>query len=132
MRIVLADIEQSALDQAQSEMRAAGAEVVGVRTDVSDGAKVKVLADRALEAFGAVHIVCNNAGVASLGAPAWEQSEADWRWVIDVNLWGVIHGIRAFVPIMLKQGDDGHVVNTSSLAGLIALPNAGPYHASKF
>jgi len=132
MRIVLADIEQSALDQAQSEMRAAGADVVGVRTDVSDGAQVKALADRALEAFGAVHIICNNAGVASLGAPAWEQTEADWRWVIDVNLWGVIHGIRTFVPIMLSQGDEGHVVNTASLAGLFAMPNAGPYHATKF
>jgi NAD(P)-dependent dehydrogenase (short-subunit alcohol dehydrogenase family) len=132
MKIVLADIEEPALDEVERDMRENGANVIAVRTDVSNGAQVKALAGRALEAFGAVHIVCNNAGVASLPAPVWEQTEADWRWVIDVNLWGVIHGIRTFLPILLEQGGEGHVVNTASLSGLIALPNAGPYDATKF
>ena len=131
-RLVLADLTDAAMGDIAEELRAKGADVLTVPTDVTSLDAVRALADAAERRFGAVHIVCNNAGVASHGGPAWEQSEADWRWVIDVNLWGVIYGIRAFLPIMLARGDDGHVVNTASLAGLIALPNAGPYHASKF
>jgi NAD(P)-dependent dehydrogenase (short-subunit alcohol dehydrogenase family) len=132
VKIVLADIEQSALDRAVSEMQAAGAKVIGVKTDVSDYAQVEALAQRTLEAFGAVHIVCNNAGVSCEAAPSWEMTDQDWRWVINVNLWGVIHGIRAFVPIMIRQDDEGHVINTASLAGLVAMPTVAPYHATKF
>ena len=132
MNVVLADIEQSALDGAVSEMRAAGAKVIGVTTDVSEFAQVEALAHRTVKEFGAVHIICNNAGVSAGPAPSWELTDADWRWVINVNLWGVIHGIRAFVPIMIKQDDEGHVVNTASLAGLVAMPTVAPYHATKF
>ena len=132
MRIVLADIEQSALDRAVDEMRTAGAEVIGVKTDVADCGQVEALAARTVEAFGGVHILCNNAGVASDGATSWQQSAKDWQWVMGVNLWSVIHGIRTFVPLMLEQNDEGHIVNTASLAGLFAMPMAAPYHVTKF
>jgi len=132
MRIVLADIETAALERAVEEMKHAGAEVIGVPTDVSHYEQIDALARRTIEAFGAVHILCNNAGVASDGAPSWRQSAQDWQWVINVNLWSVIHGIRAFVPLMLEQNEEGHVVNTASLAGLLAMPMAAPYHVTKF
>ena len=132
MKVVLADVEQVALDQAEREMREAGcAAIIGVRTDVADASQVKALAERTLEAFGAVHIVCNNAGVGSRFGPLWEQSEADWAWVLNVNLQGVLNGIRTFVPILLAQQDEGHVINTASLAGLMASPFMGPYNVSK-
>jgi NAD(P)-dependent dehydrogenase (short-subunit alcohol dehydrogenase family) len=132
MRIVLADIEAPALERAVDDMQQNGAEVIGVCADVSHYEQVEALAARAVEAFGGVHILCNNAGVASNGAPAWKQSAKDWEWVINVNLWSVIHGIRAFVPRMLSQDEEGHVVNTASLAGLLAMPLAAPYHVTKF
>ena len=88
------------------------------------------LARAALEAFGAVHVVCNNAGVAPLGA-VWEAAESDWRWALGVNLWGVIHGVRVFTPILLEQGDEGHIVNTASVAGFIAPPGMGVYNVTK-
>ena len=132
MRIVLADIEAAALERAVDEMQRNGADVIGVPADVSHFDQVDALAARAVEAFGGVHILCNNAGVASNGAPSWAQSAKDWEWVINVNLWSVIHGIRAFVPRMLHQNDEGHVVNTASLAGLLAMPQAAPYHVTKF
>jgi NAD(P)-dependent dehydrogenase (short-subunit alcohol dehydrogenase family) len=131
MRIVLADIEQSPLDRAVAEMNASGAQVIGVRTDVADYSQLEALAQESIETFGAIHILCNNAGVASQPANSWEQTGKDWKWVLDVNLWGIINGIRAFVPIMLKQDDEGHVINTASLAGLLSMPGAAPYHASK-
>jgi NAD(P)-dependent dehydrogenase (short-subunit alcohol dehydrogenase family) len=131
MRIVLADIEGPALKRAVAEMKASGATVIGVRTDVSQAAQVQALADQALGAFGAVHIVCNNAGVGGNGGPSWQLTEPEWKWVLDVNLWGVIHGVRTFVPILLEQ-EEGHVVNTASLAGLLAPPGIAPYNASKF
>jgi len=93
-------------------------------------ADVDALAQRTLEAFGAVHIVCNNAGIAPLGV-VWENSVADWQWALGVNLWGVIHGVRVFTPILLRQGDEGHVVNTASVAGLIAPPGMGMYNVTK-
>lgn len=132
MKIVLADIEQGALDRAVEELRSKGVRAAGVVCDVASAEQVGELARRSVEAFGGVHIICNNAGVASDPVPSWEQTEKDWQWVLNVNLMGVIHGIRAFVPIMLAQGDEGHVVNTASLAGLLAMPQAAPYHASKF
>jgi len=101
-----------------------------VPTDVSDAASVQALADRSFERFGAVHLLCNNAGVFT-GGSLWDAPLADYAWVLGVNLWGVIHGVRSFLPRMLAQGEVGHVVNTSSMAGLTALPFAGIYHTSK-
>jgi len=101
-----------------------------VVTDVSDAASVRELRDRALERFGAVHLVHNNAGIGT-GGPIWDFSEEDWRWIIGVNQWGVIHGIATFVPLLMEQGE-GHVVNTASIAGLTTTAFLGPYHATKF
>lgn len=129
MKIVIADIEEAALAQATAEMEAQGANVTGVRCDVSDPASVDALARAALDATGAVHVLCNNAGVAGEAAPTWERSLEDWDWVMGVNLRGVLHGVRSFVPIMIEQGDEGHVVNTASMAGLI--PGGGTYGVSK-
>ncbi len=120
MKVVLADVEKGALAQAEAEMREKSATVLSVLTDVSNGADVEKLAQETLNAFGAVHVVCNNAGVADRGGPIWQKTLADWEWVMGANLWGVIHGVRVFVPIMLEQGDEGHIVNTASVAGLMA------------
>ena len=102
---------------------------MGVVTDVSDAASVRALRDQALDRFGAVHLVHNNAGI-GLGGPIWEVSEEDWRWILGVNLWGVVHGIATFMPLLIEQGE-GHVVNTASIAGLITAPFLGPYNATK-
>ncbi|HXW62084.1 MAG TPA: SDR family NAD(P)-dependent oxidoreductase [Candidatus Acidoferrales bacterium] len=131
MRVVIADIETEALAAAEREVRSMGSTVLAVRTDVSKSQDVEALAASALNAFGSVHIVCNNAGVAGTSGPLWERSIGDWQWVMGVNVWGVIHGIHTFVPIMLKQGEDAHVVNTASVAGLISRPFGGIYHATK-
>jgi NAD(P)-dependent dehydrogenase (short-subunit alcohol dehydrogenase family) len=129
MKVVLADIEEAALADAVAGLTASGAEAVGVVTDVSDAVSVHHLRDRALAAFGAVHLVHNNAGVGA-GGPIWEVSEEEWRWVIGVNLMGVVHGIAAFVPLLIEQGE-GHVVNTASIAGLTNPGMLGPYTATK-
>jgi NAD(P)-dependent dehydrogenase (short-subunit alcohol dehydrogenase family) len=131
MRVVLADVEEPALGDAERAITATGAEAIAVRTDVSDAAAVEALAQRTVERFGGVHVVCNNAGVGSSNS-SWEEPLEDWNWVLGVNLHGVINGIRSFVPIMLRQGDEGHIVNTASVAGL--LPGAAPasYTASKY
>ncbi len=112
------------------ELRAAGAEVTTQVTDVSNGEAVDALAATAVDALGAVHLVCNNAGVGG-GGPIDQLTTADWEWVLGVNLWGVIHGMRVFLPLLLAQ-DEGHIVNTASMAGLVAGPFMGPYNASKF
>jgi NAD(P)-dependent dehydrogenase (short-subunit alcohol dehydrogenase family) len=130
MNIVLADVEPDALARAEAEMKAAGAEVLAVRTDVSKAAEVEALAQKTLAAFGAVHLVANNAGVAPLGS-AWENSVADWEWTLGVNLWGVIHGVRVFTPIMLAQGGAAHIVNTASVSGLISPPGSAMYNVTK-
>jgi NAD(P)-dependent dehydrogenase (short-subunit alcohol dehydrogenase family) len=130
MKLVLADVEAAALEAAASSLEEAGHEVDGVRTDVTEARQVDALAARALDRFGAVHVVCNNAGVVTM-KPIWEQSLEDWAWVLGVDLWGVIHGVRTFVPIMLEQGEPGHVVNTASIAGLLPSPTIGPYNAAK-
>jgi len=127
---VVADIEQAALDRAVAEMKAKGAEVAGKRTDVSRAEDVEALAKFAADTFGAVHVACNNAGV-GMGGSAWQMTVKDWEWMLGVNLWGVIHGIRTFVPIMIAQGDDCHVVNTASGAGLHSRPFLGMYAATK-
>jgi NAD(P)-dependent dehydrogenase (short-subunit alcohol dehydrogenase family) len=130
MKVVLADIEAGALEVAEKELREEGAEVVGVVTDVSDPAAVEALAQRTLDAFGAVHLLHNNAGVAA-GGFIWQCTVADWKWVLGVNLWGVIHGVHTFVPIMLEGGEEGHIVNTASAAGLTSPPFLGPYNVTK-
>jgi NAD(P)-dependent dehydrogenase (short-subunit alcohol dehydrogenase family) len=130
MKVVIADVEKPALDKAVEEIRAGGAEVIGVECDVSKQEAVDAVAQQALDAFGAVHVLCNNAGVGGAGGKAtWECTLDDWNWVLGVNLMGVIHGIRSFVPIMLEQADEGHIVNTASMAGLI--PGGGGYGVSK-
>jgi NAD(P)-dependent dehydrogenase (short-subunit alcohol dehydrogenase family) len=129
-RIVLADIEPGALEEATRALRASGATALAVPTDVSKAEQVQALADRAVAELGRVDVVCNNAGVAISG-PLWEHSLADWEWLLGVNLWGVIHGIRTFVPLMLRQGGEGHVVNTGSVAGLTSNPFMGIYNATK-
>src|SRR6185295_248928 len=131
MRVVLADVEQAALDQAEREMTDAGATVMAVRTDVSKLADVQALAQKTVERFGAVHVLCNNAGVGG-GGGTWDATLEDWEWVLGVNLWGVIHGGRTFVPIMLAQGDECHIVNTASVAGLIAGAAGSSYTVSKY
>lgn len=132
MHVVLADVEAAPLAQAERELRARGVKTLAVRTDVSKAEEVAALADRTLATFGAVHVVCNNAGVGGENAPVWEIPLEGWQWTFGVNLWGVIHGIRTFVPIMLRQGTEGHVVNTASMAGHLSLPFLSPYHATKF
>ena len=131
MRVVIADVEVGALEETAAEVETAGAEVVVVPTDVSRADQVDALSRIAYERFGAVHLLCNNAGVFQAGI-SWQRSLSDWEWVLGVNLWGVLHGIRSFVPRMLEGGDEGHVVNTSSLAGLITGAYSAPYITSKF
>ncbi len=131
MRVVMADVEAPALDEAAAKLRAAGGEVLAVVTDVSKGDQVDRLAEEARGAFGNVHVLCNNAGVGAGGLVA-DLTTADWEWVLGVNLWGVIHGLRAFLPGMLASGEEGHVVNTASLAGHVSAPFMAPYSASKF
>ncbi len=130
-KLVIVDIEQAALDAAEAALRAAGADVLAVRADVSKAADVEMSAARANERFGLVQIIVNNAGVGGGGGPMWMLSEADWKWTLDVNLWGVIHGIRTFLPPLIASGQDGHVVSTASMAGLTATPFLGPYTATK-
>ena len=126
--VVLADVEQAALEAAEQKIAEPGIKTLAVTTDVSDEASVQALAAAAVERFGAVHVVCNNAGVESVADP-WFGPVSSWKWVLGVNLWGVIHGIRAFLPQMLGQGG-GHIVNTASIAGLY--PGFAPsYDASK-
>ena len=120
MRVVLADIEQAALDRAVRELRAEHYEVLGVRTDVMRLEDVQALARHTLDAFGAVHVVCNNAGVEGyLDGALWEASSKDWDWTFGVNFWGVVNGVRTFLPIMLDQQVDGYMVNTASATALV-------------
>jgi NAD(P)-dependent dehydrogenase (short-subunit alcohol dehydrogenase family) len=134
MRIVLADVQTDALEPQVEALRAGGAEVIGVRCDVSSDADVARLAEAAYGRFGAVNLLFNNAGVAGTGGYLWENSEADWRWTLGVNLLGVAHGIRHFVPRMIAAGldaDSGHIVNSASIAGWLCAPLLGVYNASK-
>jgi NAD(P)-dependent dehydrogenase (short-subunit alcohol dehydrogenase family) len=130
MKVVMADIEAAALQSASAAVRAKAPAVHAVRIDVSRAEDVERLARETYAAFGAAHVVCNNAGVAVIGA-VHEHSLADWQWVIGVNLWGVIHGVRAFVPRMLAGGDEGHIVNTASMAGLSTAPFMSVYDVTK-
>ena len=133
MKVVLADVQPGPLDAAVSAVRQQGGDVTGVVTDVMEYESVEALRDKALETYGAVHLVCNNAGIgAGAEGKLWEHDLNDWRWAVAVNLWGVIHGINVFVPTLLGQGDEGHVVNTSSGNGGIApLPSTPQYAVTK-
>lgn len=118
MKLVLADIEEAALLEVEKELRLGGTSVLAVKTDVSRKASVFALADRAFEAFGRVHIVCNNAGVSGGLGPIWDIPDQDWEWIMAVNVYGVLHGIQAFVPRMIEHGEEGLILNTSSVVGL--------------
>ena len=132
MRLVLADVEQEALDSTVGELRDGGADVLGVRTDVTSAESVEALADAAYAAHGAVHVLCNNAGVGPPGGLVWESTPNDWAWTFGVNVFGVAHGVLAFVPRMLAGGEEGVVINTSSPDGPIApLPQAAVYASTK-
>ena len=135
MNLVLVDVQQDALDRAQVEMEAAGVAVLARKVDVSDAGQMESLAAVVRERFGAPHFVFNNAGVGS-GGLIWENSVRDWEWVLGVNVWGVIHGVRLFTPMMLAAAKAdpayrGHIVNTASMAGLLTPPNMGVYNVSK-
>lgn len=135
MKLVLADVQQDALDQARAELEAEGAQVLAMICDVRKGEQVQALADATMARFGAVHLLFNNAGVGS-GGLIWENTEADWEWVLGVNVWGVVHGVRIFTKLMLECAKtdpafEGHIVNTASMAGLLNAPTMGVYNVSK-
>jgi NAD(P)-dependent dehydrogenase (short-subunit alcohol dehydrogenase family) len=130
MKTVLADIDEANLAKAETELKTLGGTVLGVRTDVSKRADVELLARQTLEAFGQVHLLFNNAGIGA-GGSAWEATWNDWEWVIGVNLWGVIHGVKVFTPLMLAQNEECHIVNTASAAGLLVGGFSAPYSATK-
>src|ERR1700744_1845229 len=129
MHVVMADVEEPALSKAAAEIAAAGASVLPVVTDVSDRTAVEALRDKALSAFGAVHVVCNNAGVGGPHGPLWECPPGEWDCVLGVNLEGVMNGVRTFMPVLLEQ-DAGHLLNTSSVFGVFA-GTLGPHGVSK-
>jgi len=130
MNVVLADIEQDKLDAAVSTIETLGAQAIGVLTDVGSAESVEALYQAAASRFGSVQVLCNNAGVFT-GGHVWEQTVDDYEWLIRVNQWGIIHGLRAFVPHMIAQGDECHIVNTSSMAAMCTLPFSGIYHMTK-
>jgi NAD(P)-dependent dehydrogenase (short-subunit alcohol dehydrogenase family) len=132
MNVVVADIESEPLAMAEASIAAKGVKVMPVRTDVAKAADIAALADKSFERFGRVNVLCNNAGVAGSPGTAWELSQKDWEWVIDVDLWSVINGVRSFVPRMIASGEEGHIVNTASIAGLVSGLVGSPYHVAKF
>ncbi len=131
VRVVLADVEPSALDRAIDELGALGTEAIGVRSDVSNAESVEHLAAQAIDRFGGVDILCANAGVMQALGPVWERPVEDFEWVFGVNLWGPIHCVRSFVPRMLAKGSPAHVVITASMSGLTVVPGNGAYQISK-
>jgi NAD(P)-dependent dehydrogenase (short-subunit alcohol dehydrogenase family) len=130
MKVVLAGINEKTLVQTRQELQAPGAQILAIQTDVSKASDVEALAHKTMATYGAVHLLFNNAGVTALST-LWESTRADWEWVLGVNLWGVIHGIRTFVPLMLAQNTEGHIVNTASVAGFLSNPSVGMYQVSK-
>ncbi len=130
-RVVVADVDSAGMDATVEAVKQAGSDAIAVRTDVSRLADVEALAERAFKQYGAVHVLCNNAGVAVHGGLE-SAPHQDWEWVIGVNLWGVIHGIEAFVPRMIGRREPGHIVNTASMAGLIASQGLGIYNTTKY
>jgi NADP-dependent 3-hydroxy acid dehydrogenase YdfG len=132
MKLVLADVEEAALEEAAEALRGTGADILAVPTDVSKAEQVQALAHESSQRFGAVHVLCNNAGVGLRVRSTWETTLDDWKWMLDVNLMGVVHGVRTFVPIMLEHGSESHIVNTSSLGGLIPGGDSAIYGVTKF
>jgi NAD(P)-dependent dehydrogenase (short-subunit alcohol dehydrogenase family) len=130
-KIVLADLDRAAMERVGAEIREGGGESAAVETDVASLASVENLRQRAVERFGAVHVICNNAGVGVFG-PLATATHKDWQWVMNVNFWGVVHGIEVFLPRLIEQKQGGHIVNTASMAGLAGMPSLGVYCASKF
>jgi NAD(P)-dependent dehydrogenase (short-subunit alcohol dehydrogenase family) len=129
MDVALADVDDTDLYSVESEIQGMGVRAITLKVDVSHADQVETFRDQALTRLGGLHVVCNNAGVSPLGA-VWENSVADWQWILGVNLWGVIHGVRAFTPHFIAQ-DEGHIVNTASVAGLISPPGSGAYNVTK-
>jgi NAD(P)-dependent dehydrogenase (short-subunit alcohol dehydrogenase family) len=130
MRVVLSDIDAHGVREATAALADGGADVHAVVTDVARAEDVERLADESFDRFGAAHVLCNNAGVVK-SARAWSLTVEDWQWVLGVDLWSVVHGVRAFVPRMLSQGQGGHVVNTASMTGLLPMPRLAAYSAAK-
>ena len=130
LKLVLADIEERALKQAELEFSDQGVEVLALRTNVALAEEVDFLAQQTLARFGAVHLLFNNAGVA-LSKTTWETTVADWEWVLGVDLWGVIHGVRVFTPLMLKQDTPCHIINTASVAGMLSTQGMAAYNVAK-
>ncbi len=135
MKLVLADVQQDALDACLEEIRTMGADVVGLKTDVSNEQQVQALADLASTTYGSIHLLFNNAGVTSSGF-VWEHTQQDWTWVMNVNLYGVVNGVRIFTPLMIDAANrdpayQGHIINTASMAGLLTAPSQGIYNVSK-
>ena len=131
MKLVLVDVEAGPLAEAEAALREKGATVLALRTDVSNATEMEASAKRARDEFGVISLIVNNAGVGGGGGPMWKLSEADWKWALDVNLWGVINGIRFLLAPLVESGEEGHVVNTASIAGLTSTPFMGPYTATK-
>jgi NAD(P)-dependent dehydrogenase (short-subunit alcohol dehydrogenase family) len=129
MKVVLADVEEAALETAVAQMSDAGHDVIGVQTDVSKLEALHELARRSVDAYGKVHIVCNNAGVDGYLGPIWEASPKDWQWTFGVNFWGVVHGVAAFMPILLAQDEPAHIVNTASATAIV--PGSNIYSVTK-
>lgn len=130
-RLMLADIDEAKLEESGSHLKAEGYQVATCVCDVADAKSVQAAADATIQAFGSVHIVVNNAGVA-LGGQAGETALEDWKWIVDINLMGVVHGVETFLPLIRKNGEGGHIVNVASMAGLAASAAMAPYHATKF
>ena len=136
MNIVIVDVQQDALDKAKSEIESSGGAVLAIKTDVSKTEQIQAVADTTIKRFGVPSLVFNNAGVGGTGGLVWEASPQDWEWLINVNLWGVIHGVRIFTPLMLEAAAkdasfEGHFINTASMAGLLTAPNMGVYNVTK-
>jgi NAD(P)-dependent dehydrogenase (short-subunit alcohol dehydrogenase family) len=129
MDLALADVDEVNLSSVQDEVLAKGVRAITLKVDVSNAQQIEIFRDQTLTRLGGVHVVCNNAGVSPLGA-VWENSAADWQWILGVNLWGVVHGVRAFAPHLIAQ-DEGHIVNTASVSGLISPPGSGAYNVTK-
>jgi NAD(P)-dependent dehydrogenase (short-subunit alcohol dehydrogenase family) len=129
MDLALADVDEVNLSSVQEEVLAKGVRTITLKVDVANAQQVDIFRDQTLTRLGGVHVVCNNAGVSPLGA-VWENSAADWQWILGVNLWGVVHGVRAFAPHLIAQ-DEGHIINTASVSGLISPPGSGAYNVTK-
>jgi NAD(P)-dependent dehydrogenase (short-subunit alcohol dehydrogenase family) len=131
MKVMMADIEDAPLQREVAAIKAKGGDVAGIQLDVTKFEAVRAAAKRTVGTFGKVHVLCNNAGIGVFGKSETANIK-NWQWVVDVNLWGVVYGLQAFVPLILSHGEEGHIVSTASMAGMIGLPGAGPYNATKF